>query len=116
MIKKFVNNSREYIIASYIKNFIKDYGDVVDVKIDTNKRLMEFYILLHGEKEITIASVLGYNIYKDDENTYFSYTDFITTKPWINQIVKNFSSIIVKDNQFVIPNKLLKTVLPILLK
>ncbi len=116
MLTDLFNIGREYIVASYIKSFIKDYADIVDVNIDSEKRLMEFKIRLHGEDEITIATVIGYDIYKDAENTYFRYDDFVTTKPWVNKIIENFSNILVKDNQFIIPNALLKTFLPILLK
>ncbi len=116
MFSEIVNSGREYIVASYIKNFIKEYGEVVNVNIDTQKRIMEFSIRLHGEKDITIATVIGYDIYKDDENTYFKYTDFITTKLWLNEIIQNFSYLLFENNQFIIPNKMLQRVLPILLK
>jgi hypothetical protein len=116
MLQELIHSGREYIVASYIQGLIKEYADVVNVTIDREKSTMEFKVRLLGETEITIATVIGYKVFKDSENTYFRYEEFKTSKPWVNKVVENFSTIVVKDKQFYIPNKMLQKVLPLLLK
>jgi hypothetical protein len=116
MLSELINSGREYIVASYIQSFIKDYAEVVSVSLNTYNRSMEFRVRLIGESDITLATVLGYKILKDEfDNTFFCYEEFLTTKPWVNKLVNNYSYLVVKNKQFEIPHKWVKKTLPFIL-
>lgn len=115
MLSNIINTGRERLVAAYIKSVIKDYAEIVDVSINKAQQTMTFELILKGDTYITTAEVTGYEVYRDEYNTYFRYHEFKTSKEWLNIIVQRFSYLIVTDNQFIIPNKLLKTFLPIFL-
>ena len=69
-----------------INSKIKDYGEVLDIKLDTKNHSIELETLLKGEVEPLTVSIGKYTL-KEDEITISGIN---TSREWINTLAKSY--------------------------
>ena len=81
-----VTNSKSTKLA--INQFIKDYGDMIEFKLDHNKKNLYAKILLKGEDIPIVLNIEEYQINKD--LGYIKILRVSTNKEWLDAILNNF--------------------------
>lgn len=86
-----------------LNSFIKDYGEIVKLNLDSKHKSMDLEIELDGESENLIVNIGHYEITKDNHLKISSIT---ASKKWINTLFAKY----LEGKEFEIPKKYAKIV------
>lgn len=73
----------------YANKKIKEYGEMVDLRIDSKNKNIELEILLKGEKENIIVRVDKYETIKKDDSIYIKFKNISASREWITVLINN---------------------------
>ncbi|HAN79662.1 MAG TPA: hypothetical protein DCQ31_18820 [Bacteroidales bacterium] len=98
-----VNKNREQLMTKAIRNFTIPYGQLIEVRVNTEEGKILLEIKLKGEIEITQIAVYGISLSR--EKSYFSirFKKIKTSKPWLNTLLENYQQYIFPDNEIRTP-------------
>ncbi len=71
---------------------IEEYGQMLDLKIDSEKKQITAKILLNGEKEPFRIAVDGYELWKDGDKAFLRINSAGADRQWLNTLLKNYVS------------------------
>jgi hypothetical protein len=74
----------------FINKRIGEYGQVVELKIDSKNKSVYASVQLKGENSPIKLEVENYEITKSDLSTSVLIRDVSSDKPWLDAVVKNF--------------------------
>ena len=89
-------NGKDLANSKIIKNglniFIRDFGEIHDLRIDTRAKTISLELSLKGEVQIVGVQILDYKFSQDREKTeyYFEVLDIQANRYWIDAILKSF--------------------------
>ena len=116
LLKKFISTGKDKIISKIIRltadYYItkKGYGRVVDIKIDSENKTISLKALLKGEAEEIAINISGYDFKNVGDKKTFTFEDIVTSREWVNVLIKNYFT----QREFEIPKNvpvdLLKTI------
>ncbi len=86
--KFFDKISNSKITKFSINQFIKDYGDMIEFKLDHNKKNLYAKILLKGEDTPIVLNIEKYQINKD--LGYIKILSASTNKEWLEAVLNSF--------------------------
>jgi hypothetical protein len=93
---------KDTVLKNSINIFIKSFGEIRDLKIDTKRKALSISIFLKGEKGEVELKVSNYKISKDDDDSYYvEIFEMSANRYWIDAIVKSF---IVGQRFVILPN------------
>lgn len=73
---------------AYLNDKLKEYGEVLDVAIDTRANRLTVKAMLRGEKEAASATLERYEIAKEGGDHYILLRDFSSSRPWLTLLLK----------------------------
>jgi len=80
---------------------LKEIGEMLNFKMDSKNKTIEFEVLLEGEKEPLSINVQNYEITQEGEKFFLIAKDITTSRKWINVIASQYLS----GKQFEIPSE-----------
>ncbi len=88
-------DSKNSAIATGAKKFvndkIKEYGEMVNFKIDSKNKNIELDVLLKGEKENIIVKIENYEIVSRDGSTAIKFKNASASREWIEVLIHNYA-------------------------
>jgi hypothetical protein len=97
------DTTQSTIIKNGLNIFIKKFGEIKNLKIDSQNKAITLDIFLKGEADTIILNIENYKFFKDDDDIYYiKIFDISANRYWIDAIAKVFT----RDKQFPIPSQL----------
>jgi len=85
---------------------IKEYGEMLNLKLDSQNKTIELELMLLGEKEPLNVYVGSYEISEENGKFYLTAKNIKTSRKWINIVAKNY----LENQKFEIPENIAKTI------
>jgi len=79
----------EILFKEYINRQIKEFGKMLNLKIDPKDKNIELDILLKGEKESIKVTIEKYNVEVKNNTTQIKFDKVIASREWINVLIKD---------------------------
>jgi hypothetical protein len=76
---------------TYINGMIARYGEVKDLKIDTQAKTVDLVCALHGERELVKVRVDQYAIEKKGDKHFARILKCTCSRPWLQALVEDFA-------------------------
>ncbi len=73
----------------YANKEIREYGEMVNLKIDSKNKNIELEVLLKGEKENIIIKVDQYEVIKKDDSSFIKFKNISASREWITVLINN---------------------------
>lgn len=109
MFKKFVGLKDKALskgLEFAINLKIKEFGEMLNLKLDSQNKTISLELMLLGEKEPLNVEVGSYEISEEDGRFYLIAKDIKTSREWINIVAKNY----LENQKFEIPENIAKTI------
>ena len=105
MFKKLKDKALSKSLEVAINLKIKEYGEMLNLNLDSQNKTIDFEVMLKGEKEPLKVFVKNYEI-SEENGKYFLYAkDISTSREWINVVAENY----LKGEKVELPEKIAKT-------
>ncbi len=101
MLKKLKDTGVSKAAQIAINNYIKEFGTVEYLKLDSEAKTMEIEIMLDGEIEPLRVKVGHYEIIQENNQYFLKVEQIQTSRAWINSIVSSYLT----HKTFSIPSK-----------
>jgi len=88
MLKKIKDAAIAQGIRIYLKQSLKDYGEITHMDIDNDKKRIEMDLALKGDTEPLHVTINEYRIYEKDTFIYAELVDIVTSREWIDVLAK----------------------------
>lgn len=89
VFRDFKNSAVATLAKKFVNNNIKEYGEMVNLKIDSKNKNIELEVLLKGEKENIIVKVDKYEVIKKDDSSYIKFKNISASREWITVLINN---------------------------
>ena len=83
------NYSLSTIAQKIINDNIKEYGKMVNLKIDSKNKNIELEVLLKGEKENIVININNYEIVNKNDSKYINFNKISASREWIEVLINN---------------------------
>lgn len=77
------------LLKKYINNLIDEYGEMVNLSIDSKNRKVSLNLLLKGEKENILVDIEEYEVIKKSDRTFIKFKRISSSREWIETLVSN---------------------------
>jgi hypothetical protein len=74
---------------AYVNDFIKRYGRVDDLTIDSKRNRIEVVCVLNGEVSPIGVTVEKYRVEQKEGRTVFQVLDSSATRPWLQAVMRD---------------------------
>ena len=74
---------------SYANDFIKRYGKVDELAIDSKRHRIDVVCQLHGEVSPIGVTIVKYKVAKKGEKTVLQVLDSTATRPWLQAVMRD---------------------------
>ena len=106
MLKNLKDKAISATVKTAINLKIKEFGEMLNLKLNSQNKTIELKLILLGEKEPLYVRVGNYDISNEGEKYYLMTKDIKTSKEWINIVAKNY----LENQKFEIPKNIAKTI------
>jgi len=97
------DSAQSTIIKNGLNILIKKFGEIKNLKIDSQTKKITLTIYLKGEVQYIVIDIDSYKFFRDDDDIYYiEIFEVSVNRYWIDAIVKVF----LLDKKFPIPNQL----------
>jgi len=97
MLKKassLLNNVKDQTLSFAMREFvnykIKEYGAMLKLNLDSEKKSIEMEVMLDGEKEPLTVSVDRYTLIQKGERHFLQIEGISTSRAWINTVASSY--------------------------
>jgi len=73
----------------YANKEIKEYGEMVNLSIDSKNKNIELEILLKGEKENIFVNVDKYEVIQKNDSCFIKFKNISASREWITVLINN---------------------------
>ena len=73
-----------------INNQIKEYGEMLKLNLDSEKKSIEMEVMLEGEKEPLTVTVEKYAMTQEGEKHFLKIQGVKTSRAWINTVASSY--------------------------
>ena len=73
---------------TYVNDFIKTYGKVDELTIDSKRRRIDMKCRLNGEVSAIGVTIEKYHLEQQGGKTYFEVVDSSATRPWMQAAMR----------------------------
>lgn len=88
VFKDMKNSTIAVLAKKYINGQIKEYGEMVNLKIDSKNKNIELGVLLKGEKENITLRIKKYEIVSSDGSYSIKFKNVSASREWIEVLIK----------------------------
>jgi hypothetical protein len=78
-----------FIAKKYVNSKIKEYGEMINLKIDSKNKNIELEVLLKGEKENIFIKIEKYEIVSMDGSNAIKFKNVTASREWIEVLIHN---------------------------
>ena len=89
-IKAFKDATLSKAAKVIANNLIQEYGEVLDIQIDTSVKSLSLTVMLKGEVEALTIEVNRYLLEMGDGELFVTLYDIHTSREWIDIVAKMF--------------------------
>jgi len=112
----FLKNQKESLITNSIKQIVKGYlerknlGEMIDFKLDLNKKEIELTMILRKESQPFKVIVKDFNFIKDKKRNkgYFTFESIKNSRDWNSDTLEKIIGS--EERKIEIPNKYLQLI------
>jgi hypothetical protein len=90
LFSKFKDIGISTLGKKFGNQFIKEYGEMLDLRLDSKNKKIELEILLKGELEPLKVDIGSYKIEQNGEKSYIILSEISTSREWINTLLEKF--------------------------
>ena len=90
MLKKIKNIALSKGIYLVSNSLIKEYGRVLKLNVDSDKKYIKLEIMLEGEIEPTSIKIGKYNVIEESGKKFIEIDNITTSRAWLNTISSKF--------------------------
>lgn len=83
------NKPIEFIAKKYVNSKIKEYGEMVNLKVDSKNKNIEIDVLLKGEKENIVVKIEKYEIVSKNSSNAIKFKNVSASREWIEVLFRN---------------------------
>lgn len=87
-----------------LNRYIKEYGAILHLNLDSENKTIEVEILLEGEVEPLAVKVGKYEIVEENGANYIKVQDVHTSRVWLNTLASSY----LEDKKFPVPAEYVK--------
>lgn len=91
-------------LKAYVNDKLSEYGEIVDVSIDTAVNRLTARALLKGEREAVTITVERYELESDGDERFIKLKKFTSSRSWLTQLLNK----LLIDKRFKIPGAVSK--------
>jgi len=73
-----------------INNYMKEYGEMLKLNLDSEKRSIEMEVMLEGEKEPLSVNVDKYEMTQNGGKHFLKIQGVKTSRAWINTVASSY--------------------------
>lgn len=73
----------------YVNNKIEEYGEMVNLSIDSKNKNIKLEILLKGEKDNILVNVDRYEVIQKDDTSYIKFKNISASREWVTVLINN---------------------------
>jgi hypothetical protein len=110
MIRALKDKTLSRGLTPAINAWIKEYGTLQSLEVDSRQKRIELEILLHGEPRPIHVTVDRYELVMEEDRCFILSEGIVSSREWIDALARNFLA----GRRFEIPRryaKMLKIVL-----
>jgi len=78
-----------FVAKPILNKLFKEYGEMINLKIDSKTKNIELDMLLNGEKESITIKIENYEIIKDGEKHFITCNNVKASREWLKAIIDN---------------------------
>lgn len=105
MLGRIAKGVKEGALAIALKHYVNDklgdYGEVLDVDLDTGANKITARALLKGDRDPVTASVTRYEISRDGEDCYATLKSFSSSRAWLTLLLTKLFT----DKRYKLPRR-----------
>lgn len=90
LFSKIKDKAASVLFAKYADRFISDFGNLNDIKVDSESKDIYLSVNLKGEKESVNIKMSGYEVVKSKDNNFIQFHNITTSREWINVALGKF--------------------------
>lgn len=91
-LKNLFNKGKDLATSGIIKrianHYIKDYGEMLNFKIDSENNILSLEVLLKGEVSPISVELKDYEFIFEEGENYITFNDVSASREWIDVLVK----------------------------
>jgi len=88
-VRNIKNSAISELAKKFVNNFIRDYGKMVNLKIDSKNKNIELEVLLKGEKENIIVKIEEYKVDSDNGENVIKFKNITASREWVEVLINN---------------------------
>ena len=90
-VRNIKNTAISELAKKFVNNFIRDYGEMVNLKVDSKNKNIELEVLLKGEKESIFINIEEYEVIHNDDSNYIKFKNMSASREWIEVLIQNIA-------------------------
>jgi hypothetical protein len=90
MLKKMKDAALSKGAKIAINNQIKEYGKMLKLNLDSEKKSIEMEVMLEGEKESLTVNVQRYEMTQQGDKHFLKIQGVKTSRTWINTVASSY--------------------------
>jgi len=90
MLKKMKDAALSKGAKIAINNQIKEYGQMLKLNLDSEKKSIEMEVMLEGEKEPLTVNVQKYEMTQQGDKHFLKIQGVKTSRAWINTVASSY--------------------------
>jgi len=83
------NSILETLVKKFVNNNIREYGEMINFKIDSKNKDIELEILLKGEIENIFIKIEKYEVVFKDNSYFIKFKNISVSREWIEVLIHN---------------------------
>ncbi len=91
-------------LKAYVNDKLSDYGEIIDVSIDTAVNRLTARAMLKGERDAVTITVERYELESEGEARYIKLKKFTSSRSWLTQLLNK----LLADKRYKIPSAVSK--------
>ena len=85
--KGMKNGAMGMALRAYLNDRLKEYGEVLDCTIDTDRGRIAVRVLLAGDREPINAAVEKYDLEREGDAVYATLRSFSSSRQWLTLLL-----------------------------
>lgn len=87
--KELKDKGSSYLFKKYASSQIKDFGEMLNIQIDSQNKNISLDVLLKGEIESINVKIEKYEVVRKDDTAYIKFKDIKASREWIEVLIRN---------------------------
>ncbi|MFZ5518873.1 MAG: hypothetical protein ACOY90_19740 [Candidatus Zhuqueibacterota bacterium] len=90
-LRNWKNSAIAAPAMKFVNDMLNDYGEMVDLTIDSLNKNIKVEVLLKGEKETIFLTIEHYEVVQSGDSHFLKFNNVSCTRQWIEAIIQNMA-------------------------